>query len=244
MVEPVTLNQLRHKPKADIVATVDFLERLDKATVAAFLKEPSSFTPVTIKSLPSGRNHIPSGGPGQGGPGPSANGCGPAAPTTLFLAPNSRNNCFYNAAIVCTPAAIDGQALLSQESSTPSAKVFFSAVDVVRHDRISGRLPRAILVSASTMLPVRQFPSPHHPFPSLTTCVTLFLICFAAAPLSTNLRQDQLATSRNIVMNNSGLPGADSVIGDTASVFEALSRRLDTYSQSSDDWPGTPDGRL
>lgn len=48
MVEPITIDQLQHKPKEDIAATLDFLERLDKATQAAFLAAPSVFTPVTV----------------------------------------------------------------------------------------------------------------------------------------------------------------------------------------------------
>lgn len=161
MVEPVTLDQLRHKPKPDIAATLDFLERLDKATLDAFLKNPSTFTPVTVKSLPTRGNDSPRGHPTRGRPGTSASGCSPPSPTTPFLAPNSRNNCFYNA-IACTLAAFDGQPLLSLESSTPSAKVFFSAVEVVRHNMNNGPLTQPLLVSvyfSKMMLRVTKFPT-------------------------------------------------------------------------------------
>lgn len=161
MVEPITLDQLRHKPKADIAATLDFLDRLDKATQAVFFDKPSEFTPVTVNSvgnvghrnggdLPSGHERpgtdSGSGPAGDGRSGPSSSTNGPPTPTPIFLAPNSRNNCFFNAAVACTLAAYDGQPLLCEESSTPSARVFFSAIGYVR-DNMHGRpLPASVLV--------------------------------------------------------------------------------------------------
>ena len=63
-----------------------------------------------------------------------------------FLAPNSQNNCFFNASIASTLAAYDGQPLLSEASSTPSARKFFSAVDLVRRNMHRGGLPEDVLV--------------------------------------------------------------------------------------------------
>eukprot|EP00752_Nemacystus_decipiens_P016054 g14351.t2 len=86
MVEPITIDQLRHKPKQDIAATLDFLERLDKATQAAFLANPSVFTPVTVSSADgygrhrrgrAGDDETDTQGFGNGGNGPgSAAGAG------------------------------------------------------------------------------------------------------------------------------------------------------------------------
>ena len=159
MVEPITIDQLRQKPKEDIAATLDFLDRLDKATQAAFLDNPSVFTPVTVRSLAEGydgrteRERQESGsesddpGDGVGGTGSRGAGTQPAVPLVTFLAPNSRNNCFFNASIACTLAAYDGQPLLSGESSTPSARRFFSVVDEVRQNMHGGALPHEVLVS-------------------------------------------------------------------------------------------------
>eukprot|EP00752_Nemacystus_decipiens_P012803 g11338.t1 len=83
MVEPITIDQLRHKPKEDIAATLDFLDRLDKATQAAFIANPSVFTPVTVSSADGyGRRHrgrtgddetgTPDFGNGANGPGSTA----------------------------------------------------------------------------------------------------------------------------------------------------------------------------
>lgn len=143
MVEPITLDQLRHKPKPDIAATLDFLDRLDKATQDAFLGNPSVFTPVTVRSLGKGHDRNQRRGRnGRMGSG-SAPGdrCGP------FLAPNSRQNCFFNASIACTLAAYDGQPLLPPQSSTPSAKRFFAAIGAV-HEQMEGghALPPDVLV--------------------------------------------------------------------------------------------------
>lgn len=116
MVEPITIDQLRHKPKEDIAATLDFLERFDTATLSAFLDNPSEFTPVTVRSLAERydrRNQSgyesedesddPGDGVGDSGCGPAAGvGCGPIVPLVTPLAPNSQNNRFFNAAIACT----------------------------------------------------------------------------------------------------------------------------------------------
>lgn len=66
MVEPITLDQLRHKPKADIAATLDFLDRLDKATQTAFFDKPSEFTPVTVNSVGNVCGHQNGGDPPSG----------------------------------------------------------------------------------------------------------------------------------------------------------------------------------
>lgn len=200
MVEPVTLDQLRHKPNADIAATLDFLQRLDKATVAAFLKNPSTFTAVTVRSSPhrddSGDedgSHGPGNchGSGQTSTGSGAGRCsktatanGPSTPKPAFLAPNCRNNCFYNAAVACTLAAFDGQPLPSPDSSTPLANVFFSAVEVVRANINNyGGLPTAVLVSCNfpSMPHLRAQPTKHRLSSSSTTYHSSFpsIVLFA-----------------------------------------------------------------
>ena len=159
MVGPITLDQLRHKPKQDIAAALGFLQRLDKATVTAFLDDPSVFTPVTIASSATRydrprRNDRPgqhgsddpAGGRGCGGSARPADAGGNRVPLVTFLAPNSQNNCFFNASIASTLAAYDGQPLLSEASSTPSARKFFSAVDLVRRNMHRGGLPEDVLV--------------------------------------------------------------------------------------------------
>lgn len=153
MVAKITLAQLRHKPKAHIAATLDFLDRLDAATTAAFLKFPWEFSPVTVRSArQTGQNGTggKGGGSGSGGDSGGGGGSGSSGPeTTLatFLAPNSRNNCFHNAAIASALAAFDGQPLPSAQSLTPSAKVFFSSIQAVRDHMNAGALPNNVLVS-------------------------------------------------------------------------------------------------
>lgn len=161
MVEPINIDQLRHKPKEDIAATLDFLDRLDKATQAAFLDNPSVFTPVTVRSLAKDYDRRKEGarggsgdesddrGDGVGGIGSGGAGTQPPVPLVTFLAPNSRNNCFFNASVASTLAAYDGQPLLPGESSTPAARKFFSAVDAVRENMHSDALPHEVLVGSS-----------------------------------------------------------------------------------------------
>lgn len=162
MVEHITIDQLRHKPKEDIAATLHFLERnLDKATQAVFLDNPSAFTPVTVRSLANEYNRRNQRGCYSGdesheledgiGNGSSENaegaGCNPPVPLMTFLAPSSHKNCFFNASIACTLAAYDGQPLLSEGSPTPLAQRFFSAVNAVRQNMHNGALPQGVLVS-------------------------------------------------------------------------------------------------
>lgn len=49
-VEPVCLEDLQHKPSPDVAATLEYLNRLDAATVSAFLEDPSVFRPVSVRS--------------------------------------------------------------------------------------------------------------------------------------------------------------------------------------------------
>lgn len=71
-------------------------------------------------------------------------------------------------------------------------------------------------------------------------------IAFARLPIKTFLLQNQLAVSRDIVMNNGGLPGAGSVMGDRHDerVRGSFEEAFDTHLQSSEDWPETADGKL
>ena len=164
MVGPATLAQLRYKPKKGIAATLDFLLRLDKATQAAFFENPSEFTPVAVKTFVGASNsgtgtgsESGTGGEGAGGQGGSsdtggegsgdASSSGTTAPKPTFLAPNSRNNCFHNAAVASTLAAFDGQPFPSNTALTPLAAVFFSAIQAVRDNMYKGALPGSVLVS-------------------------------------------------------------------------------------------------
>lgn len=109
MVEPTTIDQLQHKPKEDIAATLGFLQRLDKATQAPFLAGPCVFTPVTVSSAAGYGRHrhgrdgeddtdTPGFDNGDNGAAAAAGaGCGPPAPLLTFLAPNSNSNCFFTA---------------------------------------------------------------------------------------------------------------------------------------------------
>lgn len=190
MVVAITLADLRHKPKEDIAATLDFLDRLDKATQAAFFDNSSEFTPAWVSAhagewADGGNDEEGAGnegdgdeegtddegdgsGSGQGGDSdsdsalgdggtpaggtrPGTGGSGSPGAIKIFLAPNSKNNCFHNAAIASTLAAYDGQPLPSGDSCTPSAKVFFSVIGVVRDHMTNSALPRRVLVSNITI---------------------------------------------------------------------------------------------
>lgn len=143
LVEPVVLADLQHKPDADVLATLDFLHRLDIATASAFFKDPSVFHPVSVQSVAEGyKFSYPSCWNGQGGVG-----LGGHPPAATFIPPNHISNCFHNAAVASTIAAFDGQPLPCGSSCSPSAKVFFAAVGAVRASMHTGHtLPDGILV--------------------------------------------------------------------------------------------------
>lgn len=144
LVEPVCLDDLQHKPSPDVTATLDYLNRLDAATVAAFLEDPSGFRPVSVRS--TGSAHGFGGGAGRARPGGSTGGR--RAPRVAFLPHNERSNCFHNAATASTLAAFDGQPLPSGSSCTPSAAVFFAEVGAVRDSMYSGCvLPAGVTVT-------------------------------------------------------------------------------------------------
>lgn len=174
LIGPVVLEQLRQKPNIDIAATLDFLMRLDEKTLSAFLEQPTKFSPVTVTSIAAtddddteddddsdleddnsasfsendddtdnGSDNDRTGYSGSGAP---ASGNTGSTPLAIYLAPNSQSNCFYNAAVASTLAAFDGQSLPSAGSSTPAAKVFFSAIRSVRDYMYNGALPPVVLV--------------------------------------------------------------------------------------------------
>lgn len=167
LVEPITLADLQHELDINVVATLDFLDRLDTATEKTFLKDPSTFHPVSVRAvagryIPGGHRNTttgeddaggqPSAGAPLGGLGPAGTGVDDRPAAETFLVPNSRSNCFHNAAIACSLAAFDGQSLPLPSSCTPSAKVFFDAVQAVRLNMNTGNaLPDDLLVSAPSV---------------------------------------------------------------------------------------------
>lgn len=149
LIEPVELQDLQHKPDADVAATLDFLSRLDVVTVATFLEDPSAFRPVTVRASVKPNDNGSAGGDNNGG-GNGGGNTSPPTPAATFLPPNARNNCFMNAAIATTLAAFDGQTLPLPSSSTPSARVFFAAVGAVRQN-MAAAIPQHVLVRCNTM---------------------------------------------------------------------------------------------
>jgi len=88
LLSPVTLDDLTHPQDDDVAAMIDYLERLDKATLALFLDDPSSFRPATTSPPASYTSHTNDGQTDTGSIRPSP-----------FLPPNENNNCFFNTAI-------------------------------------------------------------------------------------------------------------------------------------------------
>lgn len=72
LVEPVVLADLQSKPDDDELATLDFLDRLGTATEAALFEDPSTFRPISVRSVAEG--YTIGGKRGGGGIGGSAMG--------------------------------------------------------------------------------------------------------------------------------------------------------------------------
>ncbi|CBJ31141.1 conserved unknown protein [Ectocarpus siliculosus] len=126
---PVTLQDLNQPQNPDIVAIVNYLHRLDEATMMIFLKDPGSFTPAyaTLDDIGEAGPRPPNKQPKRiGRHGPGATG------RVAHLIPNEGNNCFFNSALALALAAWDGQPLPDTTAGTPAAGSFFAALQLLR----------------------------------------------------------------------------------------------------------------
>lgn len=137
LLSPVSLEDITHPQDADVAAHIDYLERLDGATLALLLDDPSTFrparaTPIAGPSTTLSNNPLPS------------------------LPPNEGNNCFFNAAMAAALAAWDDCPLPEPNLCTPAGGAFFTALAAVRTYMFDGApLQRALLVS-SLLVPRRR----------------------------------------------------------------------------------------
>lgn len=129
LLSPVSLEDLTHPQDADVAAQIDYLERLDEATLALFLDDPSTFRPATATPIARPSRTL------SNDPLPS-------------LPPNESNNCFFNAAMAAALAAWDDCPLPDPGLSTPGGAAFFTALAGVRNSMFDGApLQRTLLVS-------------------------------------------------------------------------------------------------
>lgn len=80
LLSPVSLEDFTHPQDADVAAQIDYLERLDEATLASFLDDPLTFRPARPTLIAGPLRTI------SYDPLPS-------------LSPNESSNCFFNAAM-------------------------------------------------------------------------------------------------------------------------------------------------
>ena len=143
---PVTLEDLNKPRNKDVVALVEYLERLDKATLAAFLQDPTRFTPASASLA-----HLPDVGPRpmtkqQQRKGGNRHGHG-ATRRTAHLLPNSEKNCFLNSSLALALAAWDAQHLPDISNLTPAGGAFMTLLQRLRDSMFDGcALPQDILV--------------------------------------------------------------------------------------------------
>ena len=149
---PVNLTDLTRPRNQDVVAFIEFLQRLEEASISAFNLDPSTFTP-TSASLPlssddsDGHESIttaPRGGTRRARSHRSQQ----RSPTPpAYLIPNRDNNCFLNAALCLALAAFDGQSLPDSSNCTPAAAAFFFALVMIKDKMFEGNpLPQHVLV--------------------------------------------------------------------------------------------------
>lgn len=152
----LTLDDLNQPPNPDIIAIINYLQRLDAATLTLFLNDPSTFTPASASlddvaddhtvQAPSRRRR----GTGRHGPG--------ATRRLGFLLRNAENNCFFNAALALGLAAWDAQQLPPSPAVTPAAATFFNAVQLLRDCMFNGSaLPDHVIVSLPFSYPSHIF---------------------------------------------------------------------------------------
>ena len=146
------LTDLTRPRNQDVVAFIEFLQRLEEASISAFNLDPSTFTP-TSASLPlssddsDGHESIttaPRGGTRRARSHRSQQ----RSPTPpAYLIPNRDNNCFLNAALCLALAAFDGQSLPDSSNCTPAAAAFFFALVMIKDNMFEGNpLPQHVLV--------------------------------------------------------------------------------------------------
>ncbi|CAM9575353.1 unnamed protein product, partial [Laminaria digitata] len=136
LLSPVSLDDLTHPQDADVAAQIAYLERLDEATLALFLEDPSTFRPAKARpstTLESGTN---------------SRGTTTGAYAVPFLPPNSNNNCLFNAAMAAALAAWDGHPLPYPTLSTPAGVVFFTALAAVRDSMFDGAPLLSVLLNS------------------------------------------------------------------------------------------------
>lgn len=139
---PVTLRDLNRPRNKDVVALIEFLQRLEQATLAAFKSDPSNFTASTA-SLPldsdnedvhddSTTNSNSAVRRGLRGNRSSTRQRTAATSLTAHLMPNLQNNCFFNSAIALCLGTFDGQPLPASCDCTPAGAAFFAALQLIR----------------------------------------------------------------------------------------------------------------
>ncbi|CAN0166602.1 unnamed protein product [Scytosiphon promiscuus] len=147
MLFPITLEDLNRPPNQDVVAIVNYLGRLDRASFAVFMNAPGTFTPASASldtvadvgpKTPKKQRRKTTGKYGRG-----------ATRRVAHLLPNDANNCFFNSALALALAGWDGQPLPVASEGTPAAASFFGTLQLLRDCMFDGSsVPSSVQVSA------------------------------------------------------------------------------------------------
>lgn len=138
---PVTLRDLTRPRNKDVVALIDFLHRLEKATLDNFTKDPANFVAATGDGRTrhdGGTDNNASTPPRLGRNGNRTRPRRPSPSLTAHLMPNQQNACFFNSAIALCLGAFDGQALPAPSNCTPPAAAFFTTLQLIREAMFHG----------------------------------------------------------------------------------------------------------